>query len=72
QACRLFDELWDGAPIRLLGVRTSRVSREESGRQLSLFDHTDYDKLEKMDQAVDEIRKKFGTGAVMRASFLKQ
>ena len=21
QACRLFDELWDGAPIRLLGVR---------------------------------------------------
>lgn len=72
QACRLFDELWDGAPIRLLGVRTSRVSREESGRQLSLFDHTDYDKLEKMDQAVDEIRKKFGTGAIMRASFLKQ
>ena len=56
-SCRLFDELWDGAPIRLLGVRTSRVSREESGRQLSLFDHTDYDKLEKMDQAVDEIRK---------------
>lgn len=68
--CRLFDELWDGAPIRLLGVHTSRVSREEKGRQLSLFDTTDYEKMEKMDQAVDQIRKKFGSNAIMRASFL--
>ena len=72
QACRLFDELWDGSPIRLLGVRMSRVSREESGRQLSLFDKTDYEKLEKVDQAVDKIRKKYGQNAIMRASFLKQ
>ena len=71
QACRLFDELWDGSPIRLLGVRMSRVSREESGRQLSLFDKTDYEKLEKVDQAVDKIRKKYGQNAIMRASFLK-
>lgn len=71
QACRLFDELWDGTPIRLLGVRTSKVSREDGVRQLSLFDTTDYDKLEKMDQAVDSIRKKFGSDAIMRASFLK-
>ena len=50
----------------------SRVSREESGRQLSLFDKTDYEKLEKVDQAVDKIRKKYGQNAIMRASFLKQ
>jgi DNA polymerase-4 len=71
-ACRLFDELWDGTPIRHLGIHTGRLSREDSGRQLSLFDQTDYQKLEKIDQAVDEIRKKFGADAVMRASFLKQ
>ena len=70
EVCRLFDELWDGTPIRLLGVCTSRVSREEKGRQMSLFDHTDYEKMEKLDHAVDEIRKKFGSDAVMRASFL--
>lgn len=69
--CSLFDELWDGTPIRLLGVQTSKVSREEKGRQLSLFDHTDYEKMEKMDQAVDQIRKKFGKNAIMRASFLE-
>lgn len=68
--CILFDELWDGSPIRHLGVHTSRVSREERGRQMSLFDNTDYEKMEKMDQAVDAIRKKFGKNAIMRASFL--
>ena len=68
--CQLFDELWDGTPIRLLGVYTSKVSREERGRQLSLFDTTDYEKMEKMDQAVDKIRKKFGSNSIMRASFL--
>ena len=27
-ACRLFDELWDGSPIRQLGVHTSKASSE--------------------------------------------
>lgn len=69
--CVLFDELWDGMPIRHLGVHTSRVSKEERGRQMSLFDlNTNYEKMEKMDMAVDKIRKKFGNNAIMRASFL--
>ncbi len=70
--CTLFDELWDGTPIRHLGVHTSRVSKEERGRQMSLFDlDKDYEKMEKMDEAVDRIRKKFGNNAIMRASFLE-
>lgn len=71
-ACRLFDELWDGTPIRQMGVHTGRVSKKGSGRQLSLFDETDYEKLEKLDKAVDSIRERFGMDAVQRASFLKQ
>ena len=71
-ACRLFDELWDGTPIRHLGVHTGRVSRDGNNRQLSLFDHTDYEKLEKLDYAVDSIRERFGRDAIVRASFLKQ
>lgn len=31
-----------------------------------------YEKLEKLDQAIDQIREKFGSDAVMRASFLNQ
>ena len=71
-ACRLFDELWDGTPIRHLGVHTGSVSRDGNNRQLSLFDHTDYEKLEKLDYAVDSIRERFGRDAIVRASFLKQ
>ena len=33
-------------------------------------DNTDYEKMERMDQAVDKIRKKYGKNAIMRASFL--
>lgn len=37
-ACVLFDDLWDGRPIRLLGIRTSRLSSAEEPVQLSIFD----------------------------------
>lgn len=69
--CRLFDEMWDGTPIRLLGVSVAKVSREEKGRQMSLFDDTDYGKLERLDHAMDAIRDKFGAEAVRRASDVK-
>ncbi len=71
-ACKLFDEMWDGTPIRLLAVQTGRVSHGESNRQMSLFDNTDYEKLEKLDKAIDDIRKKFGSDAVCRAAFMEQ
>ncbi len=71
-ACSLFRELWNGRPIRHLGVHTGKAGGADSGRQLNLFDEIDYEKLSKMDQTVDEIRRRFGTDAVMRAAFLKQ
>lgn len=71
-ACRLFDEVWDGLPIRHLGIHTSKVCSAEEGRQLSLFDVRDYEKLEKLDAAVDEIRTRFGRDAVVRATFVRQ
>lgn len=69
--CRLFDEMWDGTPIRLLGVSATKVSHEMQGRQMSLFDTTDYEKLEKLDKAMDIIRTRFGSEAVRRASSME-
>lgn len=37
-SCRLFDELWNGSPIRLLGIRSSRLADSSEPAQLSLFD----------------------------------
>ncbi|WP_347562714.1 DNA polymerase IV [Clostridium sp. HBUAS56010] len=69
-ACKIFDEAWDKVPIRHLGIHTSQVVSEET-RQLNLFDGYDYEKFEKLDKAIDNIRKRFGTDSVVRASFAK-
>ena len=69
-ACQLFDELWDGSPIRHLGIHTSRVQDGFNMRQLDMFDATDYEKLEKMDAAVDRIRGRYGIDSVKRAAFV--
>lgn len=37
-ACRLFDEMWDGTPIRLLAVQTSGAVKDEGFHQMNLFE----------------------------------
>lgn len=69
--CHLFDQLWDGAPIRLLGVTASRVVDEATPRQMQLFESKNYDKLAKLDQALDAIRGRYGKDSVKRAVFQK-
>lgn len=68
----LFDELWDGSPIRLLGIQTSKVVSDVAERQMNLFGFETDEKKEKLDQAIDKIRNRFGTSAVQRASLVKQ
>ncbi len=83
-ACLLFDELWDGVPIRLLGIRTSKLVSKDEPVQLSLFDlpsgtetppspqqvPVSSAKQQKLDQALDAIRKKYGADSVVRGSLL--
>lgn len=69
-ACQLFDQLWDGTPIRHLGIHTSRIKDHMDMRQLDMFDDTDYEKLEKLDATVDKIRKRYGNDSVRRAAFV--
>ena len=68
--CRLFDQLWNGNPIRLLGVHTSKATNEQL-RQYSLFEGQNVEKLSKLDSAIDAIRSKYGEDSVKRASFVK-
>lgn len=70
-ACQLFEELWDKeTPLRHMALHAGRLSYGTSLRQMQLFDDTDYVKLEKLDRAVDEIRRRYGIDAVKRAAFL--
>ena len=69
-ASRAFDECWDGRPIRHLGIHTSRISEDHKERQLDLFDMNRYERLVKLDRAVDCIRRRYGDDSIMRAVFL--
>ena len=78
-ACELFRELWDGEPIRLLGIRTSKLVDDMEPEQMDIFelqhmmqqDVSRKEKHKKLDVALDEIRKKFGEDAIKRGIFLK-
>lgn len=67
-ACVLFDELWDGAPIRNLGIQTSKVIPDSAERQMNLFGYETDEKKEKLDLAIDRIRNRYGNAAIQRAS----
>lgn len=69
-ACQLFDEQWDGAPIRNLGIHTSRIVSQASSRQLNLFDMTRYNQYAKLDKAVDIVRERYGDDYIKRAVFV--
>ncbi len=84
-SCKLFDELWNGSPIRLLGIRTSKLQDVSEPIQMSLFDMEfpkdkeeqsvaksgpSSEKLEKLDKAMDSIKKRFGNDAIVRGSVL--
>ena len=84
-SCLLFDELWNGYPVRLLGIRCSKLQDVGEPVQMSLFDMEfpknengqtalsktpNREKLEKLDKAMDSIKKRFGDGAIVRGSSL--
>lgn len=70
--CKLFNEAWNGIPIRHLGVHTSRLKDNILSRQINMFDTDDFEKLEFADIMVDSIRAKYGIDAIQRAVFLTQ
>lgn len=78
-ACELFQELWNREPIRLLGIRTSKLQDESGPVQMSIFDfqikakeqHVKNQKHQKLDKALDTIRKKYGEDAVKKGTLLK-
>ncbi|MBU3090965.1 DNA polymerase IV [Clostridium sp. CM028] len=69
---KLFDELWKGDPIRLLGVSLNNLS-EDNFKQISIFDigNDSDEKKRAIDKTIDSIRRKYGETSVMKSVFLK-
>ena len=68
-ACQLFRNNYDWQhPVRSLGVRAEELVLEDVPVQLDLFTSVEQrEKQEKMDRAVDEIRRRFGYFSVQKA-----
>ena len=73
-AMQLFRELWNGEPIRLLGIRSSKLVEESEPQQLSIFDipvKSEEEirrekKIARLDAALDKVRKKYGKEIVQK------
>ena len=67
-ACSLFDALWNGNPIRLLGVRSGKLTNAGEPFQMDIFsyDPVATAKRQKLDQAMEKIKKKYGSDAIHR------
>jgi DNA polymerase IV len=71
-ALELFRKTWDrGRPVRLVGVGVTNLSAP-SERQLSLFDTTEDERRRTLDRALDQIRLRFGSKSIQRASLMKR
>jgi len=66
EAKRLLKELHKGVPIRLIGIRVDNLSNKEE-MQLSIFDNTNNEKQEKLDNVIDKIKDKYGYNTITRA-----
>lgn len=73
-ACHLFDELWDGTPVRLLGIRASKLIANTEPTQMTLFDYQQAtpvnEKQKKLNTALDSLRAKYGKDIIKRGSLL--
>lgn len=65
-ACLLFDELWNGEPIRLLGVRTSKLTDEPEPVQMTLFELPKTQKELRAEKAMKSIQERFGKDVIKK------
>ncbi|WP_350022284.1 DNA polymerase IV [Turicibacter sanguinis] len=63
----LFDEHWEGEPLRLIGVTTSNlVKTKKVTEQLNLFNYQNFAEEEKLNQLLQKIKTKHGESSIFK------
>lgn len=81
-SCRLLEQNWDPKrPVRLIGISLSGFHEDSAPAQISLFDQPEQqgnavkpdlsEKSRRIDQAMDEIRSKYGSDTIKVAALVK-
>lgn len=68
-ATALFDNIWEGQPIRKIGVAFTHL-KSNKVVQLSMLDGEAAQKMERLDDAVSVIRERFGDESLVRGIFV--
>lgn len=70
----LLKQLWNKTPVRLLGIRATKLIDENTPVQMNLFSYQapqkENEKYKKIDEAMDTIRQKYGDNAITRGSLM--
>mgnify|MGYP004537529527 CR=1 FL=1 len=71
-ACVLLKEMWNGDPIRLVGLRVSDFT-DKSYEQVSLFERVGKsNERDKVQRAMDKINKKYGNNTIKSAALFDE
>ena len=71
-ACVLLKEMWNGDPIRLVGLRVSDFT-DKSYEQVSLFERVGKsNERDKVQRAMDKINKKYGNNTIKSAALFEE
>ena len=66
----IFDKYYEeNMPIRKVSIVLGNLEKKES-RQLSFFDETNLEKKENINNALDDVKKKYGKNSILNASSL--
>lgn len=70
KAKKLLSELYKGEYVRLIGIRVDNLVDTEE-MQISIFDNSTNEKMEKLDKVLDNLKEKYGDKKIQRASKMK-
>lgn len=70
-ACLLFDESWKEDPIRNIGIRLSDLTTTVQ-EQVSFFEEVKEEKVNKVQEVIDQITKKYGRESLVPASYKEE
>lgn len=68
KAKKLFEEIWNGEPLRKFSIHVSRLTSDDT-KQLSLFEKEE-EKFRSLENTLDDLRKTYGKRSVYRSTFL--
>lgn len=67
----ILKEMWSQYPVRLIGIRLDKLTQNVN-YQTSLFDNFDDKKsAEEVDKVVDNLKEKFGSKIIKKASMIE-